>query len=263
MFVDSHCHLGFKDLGEYGEESEKILQTARENGVSVIVDIATDTPAFYPAVNFSRNKDGVWTAIGVHPLHIKDNPSFCKEDITKYLIEPKVIAIGETGLDYYYSADNKKIQKQFFESHAEICSEYNLPAIIHTRNAEADTVDMLSSFVRDMNIKGVIHCFSGDTSLAKKLLDIGFYISFSGVATFKNAADIQAAAKYVPKNRILTETDSPFLAPVPFRGKINQPSYVRHTAEFIAGLRSELISDFALNVKNNFFDLFSKANEET
>ncbi|MDR2008287.1 MAG: TatD family hydrolase [Alphaproteobacteria bacterium] len=258
MFVDSHCHLGFKDFGGHGIESEKILLAAKQNGVDIMLDIATDTPAFLPAIEFSRNRDSVWTAIGVHPLHIKDNPNFTKENITQYLAEPKVIGIGETGLDYYYSVDNKKIQKQFFEKHAEICSEFNLPIIVHTRNAESDTVDMLTHFVRDMGVKGVIHCFSGNVALAKKFLDIGFYISFSGVVTFKNAVDIADSAKYIPLDRILTETDAPFLAPVPFRGKTNQPAYVRHTAEFIANLRGILINDFALSVKKNFFNLFDK-----
>ncbi|MDR0483699.1 MAG: TatD family hydrolase [Alphaproteobacteria bacterium] len=259
MFIDSHCHLGFKDLGEYTEHSDKILQEASLNGVNTIIDIATDIIAFEKAIAFSRNKNMIFTALGIHPLHIDGNLNFTKQDIIQHLHEPKVIAIGETGLDYYYSVDSKKVQKNFLEVHAEICEESKLPIIIHTRSAEADTVDILSSFVKNSNLKGVIHCFSGNKDFAKKLLDIGFYISFSGIVTFKNAVDIQQVAKYVPADHILTETDAPFLAPIPFRGKTNQPAYVKHTAEFIAQLRGESLTEFTSKVKSNFFDLFQKA----
>lgn len=262
MFIDSHCHLGFKDLGEHGEESEKILQEAKNNGIEAILDIATDVSNFKEYINFTNKHDIMYSAIGVHPLHIKDNLTFKKEDITQYLNEKKVIAIGETGLDYYYSKEEEKEQKKFFEAHAEICSEHKLPIVIHTRAADDDIVDMLSNYSKNWGVIGVIHCFSGDVAFAKKLLDIGFYISFSGTVTFKKATELHDVAKYLPKDRILTETDAPYLAPVPYRGKINKPCYVRHTAEYISELRGELISNFANDVKNNFFNLFSKAKQQ-
>ena len=154
----------------------------------------------------------------------------------------------------------KLCKKKYFEQHAEICSEYKLPIIIHTRDAAEDTLDMLTSFSKNWGVGGVIHCFSGDVALAKKFLDIGFYISLSGIVTFKKSTDLHEVAKYVSKDKILTETDAPYLAPNPYRGKINKPAYVRHTAEFIAELRGQLVSDFTADVKSNFFTLFNKIN---
>ena len=224
MFIDSHCHLGFKDLGSHTKDTEGILKEAQNNGVELILDIATDVFDFEKYINFSNQHDMIYSAIGIHPLHLKENPNFQKQDIIKYLSEPKVIAIGETGLDYYYAKDEEALQKKYFEQHAEICSEYKLPIIIHTRDAAEDTLDMLTSFSKNWGVGGVIHCFSGDVALAKKFLDIGFYISLSGIVTFKKSTDLHEVAKYVSKDKILTETDAPYLAPNPYRGKINKPA---------------------------------------
>ncbi len=259
MFIDSHCHLGFRELGEHTKETEEILIEAKNKGIDIILDIATTVSKFSQYIDFTNNNDMLYSAIGIHPLHLQENLSFSKKDIIKHISEKKLIAIGETGLDYFYSKEEEKLQKKFFEEQAEICSEYKLPIIIHTRNAEEDTVDMLSNYSKNWGITGVIHCFSGDISLAKKFLDIGFYISLSGIVTFKKSIELHEVAKYVPKDRILTETDAPYLAPVPYRGKINKPAYVRHTTEFIANLRGQLVTDFAMDVKSNFFNLFNKA----
>lgn len=261
MFIDSHCHLGFKELGSHTSETGQFLLNAKNNGVELILDIATDVKDFGKYINFSNSHDMVYSAIGIHPLHLKDNLNFTSNDIIKYLCEPKVIAIGETGLDYHYAKDEKALQKKFFTTHAEICSEHKLPIIVHTRDAWEDSIDMLTEFSK-MGVTGVIHCFSGDVALAKRFLDIGFYISLSGIVTFKKSIDLHEVAKYLPKDRILTETDAPYLAPVPYRGKTNYPSYVRHTAEFISELRGQLVSDFAFDVKSNFYNLFSKANQK-
>jgi TatD DNase family protein len=204
----------------------------------------------------------IYTALGVHPLHINSNLDFIEEDITQHINRKSLIAIGETGLDEYYTQDNEslQIQKKFFEIHNQIAIKNKLPVIIHTRNAQKDTLEILSYYVKEHNLTGVIHCFSGSKDFAKQLLDLNFYISFSGIVTFNKSKELQEVAKYIPYNYILTETDAPYLAPEPHRGKINQPSYVKHTAEFLANIRNENINDFTNHIKNNFFTLFNKAN---
>ncbi len=262
MFIDSHCHLSFADLGNYKEDSVKILTEARHNGICLVVDISTDIVLFKDSVSFANSQDMVYCALGVHPLHIKDNLDFQASDIKRYVGEKKVIGIGESGLDYYYDKENATKQQDFFILHAELCASNNLPLIVHTRSAEEDTLSMLRIFAKEMNIRSVIHCFSGNIAFAKSLLDLGCYISFSGVVTFKNAKELHEVAKYVPLERILIETDSPYLAPVPHRGKINKPGHVRYIGEFIGNLRDMSIIDFAKQLKNNFYSIFPRAKEQ-
>jgi len=258
MFIDTHCHLSFEKLGSYGATTLEILKRAKEHNVNKLIDIATDVTGFTTTLNFAGQHAGVFAAIGIHPLHILTNQSFQKEDITKHLSHHKLVAIGETGLDYYYSTDTKTLQHKFFEEHCEIASTKGLPIIIHTRSANDDTLAILSNHVKNNGLIGVIHCFSGDKTFAKQVLDLGFYVSFSGIVTFKNALTLHEVAKYVPKQYILTETDAPYLAPVPFRGQENEPAYVKYTAEFIAKLREEPLESFANQVEQNAKALFTK-----
>lgn len=258
MFIDTHCHLSFEKLGSYGSATLEVLQRAKEHKVSKFIDIATDVSGFLATLDFTKQHAGVFAAIGIHPLHILTNQNFQTEDITKHLLHHKLVAIGETGLDYYYSTDTKTLQHKFFEEHCEIASANNLPIIIHTRSANEDTLAILSNHVKNNGLRGVIHCFSGDKTFAKQVLDLGFYISFSGIVTFKNALTLHEVAKYVPKQYILTETDAPYLAPVPFRGQDNEPAFVKYTAEFVANLREEAVENFAEQVQQNAKTLFTK-----
>ncbi|MFL1781101.1 TatD family hydrolase [Candidatus Hepatincolaceae symbiont of Richtersius coronifer] len=266
MLIDSHCHLGFKELGDHGPETYEILKLAKQNGVGLILDIATDIKNFNSYLNFSRNQFNneypiIYTALGIHPLHVKDNLNFKKSDIESHLANKKIIALGETGLDYYYSIENMEAQKDFFRQHIELAASNDLPLIIHSRQAEADTINILKeSNQKFTNVIGVMHCFTGNLEFAVKALDLGFYISFSGILTFKNAEDIKEVAKFVPVDKILIETDAPYLAPPPHRGVINQPSYLKHTFDFLCNLRE--VKDkqsFAKQLQNNFFNLFKKA----
>jgi TatD DNase family protein len=272
MYIDSHCHLGFKDLGNHKEATLSIIKQAKECDVSHILNIATDVKDFCEYLDFAldvNNQKDIYpcilTAIGVHPLHINENPNFVDKDIINYLDNEKykknIVAIGETGFDAYYSNNKEDITKQidFFNIHAAIATKNNLPIIIHSRNANEITIENLTNWVKNKNLKGVVHCFSGDIVFAKQILDLGFYISFSGVLTFKKAIDLHEVAKYVPKDFILSETDAPYLAPNPHRGKINKPDYVRHTTQFLANLRQESILETTQYIKNNFFNLFNKA----
>ncbi len=264
FFVDTHCHLNFKDLGELGEETLKILQQAKQQNIGAIIDIATDLKDFSKNLAFAQTITDfekypqIYSAIGIHPLHIKEDTTFKKEDFSPFLKAKTLVAIGETGLDYYYSKENIKLQKEIFEQHCQAAVENNLPIIIHTRAAEEDTLEILSYFVKNHGLRGLIHCFVSNKAYAKKFLDIGFYLSFSGIVTFKNAVEIQESAFFTPKDRILTETDAPYLAPMPHRGKTNHPAYVKHTAEFLATLRGENIENFKEQVFKNTNDLFLK-----
>lgn len=258
MFIDTHCHLSFEKLGSYGTTTLEVLERAKKQQVTKLIDIATDISGFATTLNFTNQHAGVFAAIGIHPLHILTNQSFQKEDITKHLQHHKLVAIGETGLDYYYSTDTKTLQHKFFEEHCEIASSSNLPIIIHTRAAFEDTLAILSNHVKNNGLTGVIHCFTGDKAFAKQVLDLGFYISFSGIVTFKKSLTLHEVAQYVPKQYILTETDAPYLAPVPFRGQDNEPAYVKYTAEFVANLREETVESFAEQVAENAKTLFAK-----
>ena len=272
MFIDTHCHLGFEQLGSNSEpKTLEFLQKAKQNLVSIILNISTDIHNFENYLNFNKklntlnnnvlNYPKMYTAIGIHPLHIKDNLDFTEQNIQKYLDDKNLIALGETGLDEYYTSNKEDLilQTKFFEIHNNIAIQNNLPVIVHTRNSQQKTLEVLSYYVKNHNLKGVIHCFSGNKEFAKKLLDLNFYISFSGIVTFKKSTEIQEVAKYVPSSYILTETDAPYLSPEPHRGKINEPSYVKYTSEFLAKIRNEKIHDFTSQVECNFFSLFNKA----
>ncbi len=264
MLIDSHCHLGFPNLGGHTEETLKFLSNAKINNVGLILDISTDLSKFKEYLDFSNNIPNtsdypkLYTAIGIHPLHIEENLNFSISDFDPYLKNEKLIAIGETGFDGYYVKNKFKIQRELFEIHANTAIKNSLPIIIHTRSAEEETIDAISYFVSKYNLTGVIHCFTGDLCFAKKLLNLGFYLSFSGITTFKNAQDIQQVVKYVPQDRILVETDAPYLAPVPNRGKNNEPGFVKYTYEYIANLRNEKLNFLEQYVEKNFYDLFNK-----
>jgi TatD DNase family protein len=256
MLIDSHCHLNFPEFkGRVGE----IVKNAEENGVKYMQTICTKLAEFDEVYAIADEFENVFCSVGVHP-HEADIEQIDIEMLRTLAKWPKVVGIGETGLDYYYKNSTPENQKENFEKHLIVASERDLPIIIHTRDAEEDTFEILKNQMRRNPFKGLLHCFTGSEEMAKKCLDLGLYISISGIVTFKKATELQQIVKNViPLDRLLVETDSPFLAPMPYRGKTNQPAYTKHTAEFIANLKEISFEELANKTTENFFELFNRA----
>lgn len=255
MLTDSHCHIHM--LPDYPTCIEPTLAAAKANNLKWLLNVGTtleDMPELLKLAAY----DPVYISAGVHP---NEHPGivYTKEVLlAAALSHPKLIAIGETGLDYYRQDNEQQDlswQRERFVTHINIAKQVNKPLIIHSRHARQDTIDVLRA-EKASDVGGVMHCFTEDWDMAQKALDLGFYISFSGIVTFKNAVELQEVAKKVPLDRILIETDCPYLAPVPFRGKPNQPAYVKHTAEFIAKSRGIDFDEFAQTTTQNFEHLF-------
>jgi TatD DNase family protein len=254
--IDSHCHLNYEGLAERQAE---VLQNARERGVAGFLNISTRQREWSEVIGLAEREQDVWASVGVHPHEADNHPDLGASMLAKAADHPRVIAIGECGLDYFYDKSDRAAQRERFEAHIEAARQTGLPLVVHTREAEEDTAEILSAAVREGGVSGVLHCFTGSADLARKGLDLGFYVSLSGIVTFKNAQDLQATAKWLPKEQILVETDSPFLAPVPHRGQKCEPAFVADTARFVAELRGEPLEDFAGATTQNFFNLFKKA----
>ncbi len=255
FIVDSHCHLNYEGLSHRVDE---VIKAANDAGVKCMQTICTRLTEFEDIYKIAENNACVWASVGIHP-HEADNHKTSVEALVEYAARPKTIGIGETGLDYYYDHGSPEAQKKSFEIHLEAASKSGLPVIIHTRDAEADTYEMLKDFMSKNNLKGLLHCFTGTADLAKKALDLGLYISISGIVTFKNATELRDVVKNViPMDRLLVETDSPFLAPMPYRGKVCEPAYTRNTAEFIAELKGISLQELADKTTENFLRLFDK-----
>jgi len=254
--IDSHCHLNYEGLVERQDE---VLQNAREHGVQGFLNISTRQREWGDIVALAEREPDVWASVGVHPHEADAHPDLGAAALVEGANHPRVIAIGECGLDYYYDKSDRSAQRERFAAHIEAGRQTGLPLVVHTRDAEQDTAKMLGEAVRQGGVTGVLHCFTGSADLARTALDLGFYISLSGIVTFKNAADLQATAKWLPADRMLVETDSPFLAPVPHRGQKCEPAFVADTASFVAGLRGEEPEELADATTANFFKLFNKA----
>ncbi len=253
--VDSHCHINFDGLYDRLPE---VLENAKSANVDWMLCAAVSWEDISGILDMANEHRNIFASVGVHPNHTEGHdPSV--EELIIASANSKVIAIGETGLDYFRSEGDLNWQHERFQRHIEAARKTKKPLIIHTRNAAQDTMQTLKSYKAE-EAGGVMHCFAEDWNIAQQALDIGFYISFSGIVTFKNAPLIQEVAKKAPLNRILVETDSPYLAPVPYRGKPNEPAYTRHTAEFIANLRGISLDELAEATTENFFGLFSQAN---
>lgn len=251
MLIDSHCHLNFPDLAGRLPEVLSNMATA---GVVKAIAISVSRQSFEEAYAIAQAHRHIYATVGIHP----DNPQaeeFSLNELLERATLPKVVGIGETGLDYHWCQGDLTWQHRRFAIHIEAANRSGLPLVVHTRDAADDTMRLLREHQAHA---GVIHCFTEDVRVAKLALDLGFYISFSGIVTFKNATAIQEAARYVPLERMLVETDSPYLAPVPKRGKPNEPSYVRHTAEFIAKLRGDSLENIARATTTNCLRLFKK-----
>jgi len=254
--IDSHCHLNYEGLVERQAE---VLANARERGVSGFLNISTRQGEWADIVAVAEREPDVWASVGVHPHEADSHPDLGASALVEAADHPRVIAIGECGLDYFYDKSDRRAQRERFEAHVEAARQTGLPLVIHTREAEADTAEILTSAVREGGVTGVLHCFTGSADLARKGLDLGFYVSLSGIVTFKNAQDLQDTAKWLPADQMLVETDAPFLAPVPHRGHKCEPAFVADTAAFVAELRGEKPEQLAEATTANFFRLFRKA----
>ena len=254
MLVDSHCHLNFPELAV---NLPAIKQSMQDNHVGHALCISVTLPDFPQVLALAENNDNFYASVGVHPDYENiEEPTV--EELTRLANHPKVIAIGETGLDYFRLTGDLEWQRTRFRNHIRAAITTGKPLIIHTRNAAEDTLRIMRE-ENAQKVGGVMHCFTENLEVAEQAIALGFYISFSGIVTFKNAAAIKEVAKAVPLDRILVETDSPYLAPIPYRGKINQPSYVKHVAEEIARLRGISLEEISAATTENFFRLFKHA----
>jgi TatD DNase family protein len=254
--IDSHCHLNYEGLVERQDE---VLENARLRGVTGFLNISTRQREWGDIIAVAEREPDVWASVGVHPHEADAHPDLGAAALVEGADHPRVIAIGECGLDYYYDKSDRQAQRERFQAHIEAARQTGLPLVVHTRDAEDDTADILGEAVRAGGVTGVLHCFTGSAKLARKALDLGFFISLSGIVTFKNAEDLQHTARKLPLDSLLVETDSPFLAPVPHRGKKCEPAFVADTASFVAGLRGEDPEKLAEATTENFFRLFSRA----
>ena len=253
--IDSHCHLNYEGLVERQEE---VLDHARERGVHGFLNISTRQREWDDVISVAEQHPDVWASVGVHPHEADAHPDLGAAALVERTKHPRVIGIGECGLDYYYDKSDRQAQHERFQAHIDAARQTGLPLIVHTREAEEDTAEILDAAVKQDGVTGVLHCFTGSAELARKGLDLGFFISLSGIVTFKNARDLQETAKWLPSDQMLVETDSPFLAPVPHRGQKCEPAFVADTAAFVAELRGEDPERLAESTTANFFKLFSK-----
>jgi TatD DNase family protein len=254
--IDSHCHLNYVGLAERQEE---VLENARARGVTGFLNIATRQSEWGDVLSAAERNADVWATVGVHPHEADAHPDLGAAALVEAASHPRVIAIGECGLDYHYDNSERGAQRERFQAHIDAARQTGLPLVVHTRDAEYDTAEILGQALRDGGVTGVLHCFTGTADLARKALDLGLYISLSGIVTFKNAVELQDTAKWLPEDRMLVETDSPFLAPVPHRGQTCEPAFVADTAAFVAALRDEEPEALAERTTANFFSLFNRA----
>lgn len=255
--IDSHCHLNLLELAPYDGKLQGVIDAAAEAGITAMLCISVDLPTLPAVLQIAEQFNTVYASVGVHPNDSKDDP-VTVEQLVQLAQHPKVIAIGETGLDYYRSEGDLTWQRDAFRTHIRAAKELQKPLIIHTRAAQADTIKIM----REEGVQavgGVMHCFTEDWEMAQQAIDLGFYISFSGIVTFKNALQIQAVAKQIFLEHMLVETDSPYLAPIPHRGKPNYPAYTRLVAQYIAQLRDESLETIAQKTTQNFYNLFKGA----
>ncbi|PCJ99960.1 MAG: LuxR family transcriptional regulator [Zetaproteobacteria bacterium] len=262
MWIDSHCHLNHSGITEKGSPSD-IINAAKQAGIDGMVSVCCRmSEEIETLLDIANAHDNVWCSIGTHPhdAGLEAEKAYSQDDIVKIATtHDKVIALGETGLDYFYDNSPRDDQQQSFRKHIRACITSGLPMIVHTRDAEDDTARIMKEEGAGTSLSGVMHCFSSTQTLAEQSLELGFYISFSGIITFKKAQALRDTAKIVPLDRVLVETDAPFLAPVPFRGKVNEPAFVANTGAFLAEIYGKTPEEFAKITTENFFRLFTKA----
>ncbi len=254
-FIDSHCHLNYKGLVE---QQQEVLERARAAGVETMLTISTRESEWDDVIGIAEREDDVWATVGIHPHEADSHAHIDTAKLVARAQHPRVVGIGESGLDYYYDHSDRAQQQVSFRAHIAAARETQLPIIVHTRDAEDDTAAILRDEMGKGAYPGVIHCFTASDAFADIALELGFYISISGIVTFKNAKDLQDTAARVPIERLLIETDSPFLAPVPHRGKTGEPAFVADTARFLAALRGVDVMTLGAATADNFHRLFTK-----
>jgi TatD DNase family protein len=255
MLVDSHCHLDFPQLSA---DLDGVLARAEAAGVGLMLTISTALSRFDKVLAIAEKYDNIYCSVGVHPHEAETEPDKVARQLIERARHPKVVGIGETGLDYFYEHSPRDIQQHVFREHIKAARETGLPLIVHTRDADDDTVRILAEEMGQGAFPGLIHCFSSSRELAEKSVELVLYISISGIATFKKAEELRGTIRGLPLDRLLVETDSPYLAPIPHRGKDNEPSFVVHTANIVAGLKDVAPEVLAAKTTDNFFHLFGK-----
>jgi TatD DNase family protein len=255
MLVDSHCHL---DFDEFASELDAVVARAKRAGVESLVTICTRLTEFDRVLAIAERFENVWCSVGIHPHEAESEPDVTAARLVELARHPKVVGIGEAGLDFYYDHSPRERQKEVFRRHIEAARLSGLPLIVHSRDADAETVALLEEGASKGGLSGVIHCFSSTALLAEGALALGFYISLSGIVTFRKAESLRAIARDIPADRLLVETDSPYLAPTPYRGKRNEPALVVHTAAQVAELRGVEPGEFARQTTANFHRLFAR-----
>ena len=258
MIIDSHCHLTYEPMSN---DLHETIKRARKDGVEYMLTISTEDKSFTKILEIVRAHKCVYGTYGIHPHEAKSHQNISSVDITNKLNQNnKIIGIGESGLDFYYNHSEKKHQIKCFEEHIYAAQENKLPLIVHTRSAEKETYEILRKHLKIKNFKFLIHCFTGSREFAFKLIELGAYISASGVVTFKKSKDLANTFKDIPNKKILVETDAPYLSPVPLRGKPNEPSYIVHTVKFLSELKNLSFDEFSMITSKNFLNLFGKLN---
>ena len=256
MLIDSHCHLNYKGLIE---DQAAVLERARARGVTGMLNISTREREWGEIIATAEREPDVWASVGIHPHEADEHPDVDAEKLIAAANHPKVIGIGETGLDYFYDHSDRAQQRRSFRAHIAASRETGLPLIVHTREAEADTATIIADEMGKGAFPALIHCFTASGGFAREMLALGLYISIAGIVTFKNARELQETVATLPGDRMLIETDAPFLAPVPHRGKPSEPAFVADTAAFIATLRGEEVQELMDRTAANFLRLFAKA----
>lgn len=256
MLIDSHCHLDFPN---FAEDLDQVVARARAAGVGAMLTIGTTLAKSAQVIAVAERFPNIWASVGIHPHEAEAEPDVQAQTLIGMSAHPKVIAVGETGLDYFYEHAPREAQKANFRAHIQAARETGLPIIIHTRDADEDTAEILRDEAAKGAFPGLIHCFTSGAALADVAIELGLYISFSGIVTFKTAANLREIAARVPDDRILVETDSPYLAPIPHRGKRNEPAFVADTARVVAAARGISVEDLARLTTANFTRLFTKA----
>lgn len=255
MLVDSHCHLDFPD---FAQELDEVVARARRAGVKRMVTICTRVSQFDKVLAVAERFDDVVCTVGVHPHEAAVETDADTRTLVDLAKHPKVVGIGECGLDYFYEHSPRDRQQASFRNHIAAARETGLPLVVHTRDADEDMANILTEEMRAGTFTGVLHCFSSSRALADTAIDLGFYISLSGIVTFKKAEELRETAKAMPADRLLVETDAPYLAPIPMRGKRNEPAYVTHTAQKVAEIRGVDVANFVAQTGENFFRLFPR-----
>ena len=258
MYIDSHCHLDRLDLSKHENSLTNLLNDARQRGVHKMLCVGIDLNLYPEMVEAIDGQQDVYASVGIHPCHVVESP-WDEQRIRQAVTEnSRVVALGETGLDFYYTAETKEQQVESFANHLKLGAELDMPVIIHTRDAREETLQVMAQFASPQSA-GVMHCFTETHEMAMRSIEMGFMVSFSGIITFKNAADLREVVKAVPMESLLIETDSPYLAPIPYRGKPNQPGYVAEVAACVAELKGISVEEVAERTADNFHRLFKRA----